>query len=566
MRRRLQLTMLLLCVAIAMGAQKKGTASARKTPQRTTQRKAAPATQRRTKTQRRTTTQRTKSPVTTTTNKATQQRVKQQGAKAAQEAKKAALGSKAVKNLESERQKVQNEIKEQQKRLAGNERTVKQKMEELMVIGSEIADKVKTIDTIRHDITTLDGSIALLGVQLDTLQRQLEQRKERYMASMRYMRRTRSIESKLLFIFSARNFTEMFRRQRFVHEYASYQRAQGEAVKSKQDEIAKKQEELKQKKQQKDALLARDVKERKLLEEKQEEQQQKVNSLKKEQKTIHAIIADQRKKDAALNAEIDRIVAREMELARQRAEEEARQQAAIEAARKQAEELARKKAAAEAAARENARRIAEAKAKEDQLKAQARAAARRNAQEKAAAERAARAAESERQKLERRAAEEAKVREREITEAKRSSTEVFTISSEDRRISGSFERNRGRLPIPITGGYRIVTHFGQYCPPGTTGVVLDNKGINLKGQGDANVQSIFDGEVSYIVDIGGQKTVLVRHGSYISVYCNLSSVRVRKGDKVKTRQALGTLAAGDLLHFQLRKEKQKLNPEVWLGR
>jgi septal ring factor EnvC (AmiA/AmiB activator) len=453
----------------------------------------------------------------------------------------------------------------EERRLLNNERDVKQRLQNLMMIDNEIADKQKSIDTIRRDITSLDGSIALLNTQLDTLRRQLEERRQRYMSSMRYMRRNRSIESKLMFIFSAHNFTQMYRRQRFVREYAAYQRAQGEAVKIKQQEVEQKQQELVEKKRQKDVLLARDVREHQQLEEKQTEQKKVVSSLQREQKTIQGIIADQRKKDAALNAQIDRVIAIEVEKARKRAEEEARREMAAEEARRRAEELARKKAAAEAAAREDERRIAAAKAKEERLKQEARAAARKNAQAKAAAERAAKAAEAERVNVERRAAADAKVREREITEAKRSSTEVYTVSKEDRRISGSFERNKGRLPIPITGPYRIVTRFGQYSPTGTK-VTLDSKGISIKGQGDANVRSIFDGEVSYVANMGGQMVVLVRHGSYISVYCNLSSVSVKIGDKVSTRQTLGRLSAGNILQFQLRKEIVKLNPEVWLGR
>jgi septal ring factor EnvC (AmiA/AmiB activator) len=59
---------------------------------------------------------------------------------------------------------------------------------------------------------------------------------------------------------------------------------------------------------------------------------------------------------------------------------------------------------------------------------------------------------------------------------------------------------------------------------------------------------------------------MVRHGSYISVYCNLRSVSVQRGQRVSTRQALGAIAADNILQFQLRRETAKLNPEAWLGR
>ena len=60
--------------------------------------------------------------------------------------------------------------------------------------------------------------------------------------------------------------------------------------------------------------------------------------------------------------------------------------------------------------------------------------------------------------------------------------------------------------------------------------------------------------------------VMVRHGAYISVYCNLSSVSVSKGQKVSTRQALGNVGPDHILQFQLRRGTTKLNPETWLGR
>ena len=144
------------------------------------------------------------------------------------------------------------------------------------------------------------------------------------------------------------------------------------------------------------------------------------------------------------------------------------------------------------------------------------------------------------------------------------------LTPEERQLSGNFEANRGRLPVPLTGPYRIAAHFGQYRVEGLSHVTLDNKGVNYSGQAGARARSVFDGVVTAVFAFGGTKNVLIRHGSYISVYCNLSSVIVSKGQKVKTRDLIGTPANDDnghpLLHFQLRKETAKLNPEVWIGR
>ena len=448
----------------------------------------------------------------------------------------------SIKGLKNERAQIKKQIVAQQQKLRKNERDVKERLKNLMVINSEIADKRRTIDTIRRDITHLDGNITKLNSQLDVLGKELNDRKQKYVKSMRYMHRNRSIQSQLMFIFSAKNFSQMYRRMRFMREYASYQRAQGEEVKTKQVEVTEKHQQLTATKKQKSNLLYKGEQERRSLEGKQVEQQKVVNSLQKQQKTIQGIIAQQQKRDAAINAQIDRLVAIEVEKARQRAIAEAKRKAAEEAKRaeaerkRKAEELARKQA-------ELARKQKEAEA-------------------------AKRKAEEQRNEEDRKAIAEAKKLEREVEVAKKEQAKplIYNLDSEDRRISGSFESNRGRLPMPITGGYRIVSHFGQYNVEGLNNVRLDNKGINILGSAGAKARSIFDGEVSAVFSMGGVTGVMVRHGSYISVYCNLSSVSVHRGQKVSARQVLGSVGQDNILQFQLRKERAKLNPEAWLGR
>ena len=254
--------------------------------------------------------------------------------------------------------------------------------------------------------------------------------------------------------------------------------------------------------------------------------------------------------------------------------------AAAEKKRREAE-IARKKAAAEAAARENARRIEEARqreiaAKEAARKAAAAEQAARQAQReqaakdaaaaKAVAEQRAKEAEVARQAAERKEkvdAERAKV---EITKVEEQQENIQKFSTVDRMMNNGFESNRGRLPMPITGSYKIVSHFGQYNVEGLKGVTLDNKGINIMGQNGCQARAVYDGEVSAVLSYGGSTVVMLRHGAYISVYANLKSASVSRGQKVSTRQILGVVGIDNILQFQLRKERTKLNPEAWLGR
>ena len=491
---------------------------------------------------------------TTVTKKTTPKKTSTKKSSSKKTTKKTAPAQKksgvTVNSLKNEQAQVRQQIKEQERRLRANELDVKNRLQNLMVINNEIVDKRRTIDTIRGDITRLDGNIHLLEAQLKMLERELDERKQRFSKSMRYMHRNRSIQSQMMFIFSAKNFSQMYRRLRFVREYAAYQKAQGEAVESMQTQVAEAFEELKTSKRQKNDLLYRGEQEKRSLESKQVEQEKVVNSLKKQQKTIISIIDKQKKRAEA-----------------KRKAEEARRKAEAEAAKKRAEELARKKAEAEAAARENARRIAEAKAREEKAKAEARAAAKKTAEEKAAAERAAREAEKARLAAERKAKEEAKAHEKEVAAVKKSAEKIYTVSSEDQRLSGNFESNRGRLPMPITGSYQIVHRFGTNHVDDVKGhVTLDKKGIDIKAQPGSPVRSIFDGEVSAVFGYAGTTVVIIRHGNYLSVYCDLASVSVSRGQKVSARQTIGRLGSEGLMQFQLRRGNDKLNPEGWLSR
>jgi len=431
-----------------------------------------------------------------------------------------------VQDLEKQRKQIQQQIKEQERRLANTQQDVKKRLQNLMMLNTEIAGKRRTIDTIRHDISNLEDEIEMLSLQLEKLQKELEDCKEKYVKSMRYMHRNRSAQSQMMFIFSADNLTQMYRRLRFMREYAAYQHVQGDEVKAQQEAVNVKFQEIALAREKKTQLLAKGERERVALEGKQTEQQNVVKTLQKEQKTIQNIIAQQKKKDAALNAQIDRLIAEEVARQKARAEAEARRRA-------------------EAAARE--RELAEARAREEKARAEAKTAKDKKSREEA--ERRVREAEEKR-----------------VAAQRKAESMPMIAPSEDTRISGNFESNRGRLPMPITGAYRIVSHFGQYNVEGLRNVTLDNKGINIKGENGAQARSIFDGEVSGVFSFGGTMVVMVRHGSYISVYCNLVSVNVHRGQRVSTRQALGRVGADNILQFQLRKETTKLNPESWLGR
>ena len=505
--------------------------------------------------------------VTTNNKKRTTTPKRPAGKKTTTKGKAPSYSTPAIKGLQAERNQIQQKIRQQEQALRANQADVKKRLQDLLVLNTQIDERQKNIEGIQKDIHGIDNNIGILTVQLQNLQSQLDEHKEKYIKSLQYSAKHHNVQENMMFIFSAESLTQLYRRMRFVKEYAAYQKAQGDIIKMKQQQIGEKNQQLKVVKGQKNTLLYKGQQEKKALEGQQGEQKKVVASLQQQQKTIQSVIAEQRQKDAELNKKIDALIAEEVAKARARAAAEAkrRAEAAAEAKRK-AEELARKKAAAEAAARENARRIAEAKAREERLKAEARAAERAaDAAKRKEAEQLAREAEAARVATERKAQAEEERNQRDISNARKSVEDAQRMNSVDRMMSGGFEANKGRLPMPITGSYRIVSHFGQYNVEGLKNVTLDNKGINILGSSGCQARAIYDGEVSAVFGFSGSMVVMVRHGAYISVYCNLRSVNVSKGQKVSTRQTLGAVGADNILQFQLRRETAKLNPEAWLG-
>ena len=141
----------------------------------------------------------------------------------------------------------------------------------------------------------------------------------------------------------------------------------------------------------------------------------------------------------------------------------------------------------------------------------------------------------------------------------------------DYELSGRFDQNMGRLPYPIRGGV-VIDRYGVHAHPTQKGLTINNKGVNIAGERGAAVHCVFEGTVSRIFFFQGlNNNVMIRHGNFITVYSNLASVHVKTGDKVTTGQVIGRIPDSDndddcMLHFEIWKETQNLNPESWLRR
>ena len=417
-----------------------------------------------------------------------------------------AQSSRLIKELESKRGELQKQIADTESLLKNTKKDVGSQLNSLASLTGQIEERKRYILAINNDVEALERELSVLERQLRTLQRDLQDKKKKYESSVQYLYRNKSIEEKLMFIFSAKSLGQTYRRLRYVREYATYQRLQGEEILKKQEQIKKKRAELLQVKTAKENLLKEREDEKQKLEDQEKQKREMVANLQKKQKGLQSEINKKRREANQLNARIDKLIAEAIDRARKRAAEEARREAA-----------ARKKSEAKEGKSTSASPGTETKKKAEPL-------------------------------------------------------EAYSMSKADRELSGNFVSNRGKLPMPISGPYIITSHYGQYAVEGLRNVKLDNKGIDIQGKPGAQARAIFDGKVAAVFQLNGLFNVLIRHGNYISVYCNLSSASVKSGDTVSTKQAIGQVFsdASDngrtVLHFQLRKEKDKLNPEPWLNR
>lgn len=420
-----------------------------------------------------------------------------------------AQNSKQVKALQKQKSELQRTLDKSKAQLQKTQKDVQTGQRDLSFLRMQLDSRLDYIRELEDDMNNLDAEIASLQEDIVGIDRELRIKREKYKQALLYARRQREYSSPLMFVLSAKTLTQMYRRARYARKYVRYQRDLGKQIQEKQSEMFEAQNALLQSKSHMTRLLREVMTQRKELNQQQLQQNEKVTVLKQQQTGLANKVAKQQKQLKDLNKKIDELIAYEIEQARKRAEEEARKKAQAEAAKKK------------------------------------------------------------------KATSSGKSTPTKKTTPSKGNTNVSAksqswLTAEDNQLNGSFAQNKGRLPVPITGQYMLGNRYGVYNVPGLKDVKLDNKGTNFIGKTGAKARSVFDGVVSAVFQFAGTKNVLVRHGSYISVYCNLSSVSVAKGQKVKARDILGSIAndgnGNFVLHFQLRKETTKLNPEAWIAR
>ncbi len=376
----------------------------------------------------------------------------------------------SIADLQKKKQDAAKEIQTTTRLLNEVQQSQKASLNRLQLLNNQINQRNTIISSIAGEISLYNQFIENNQMVITMLDSDIKQIKKEYSELIRSAYRNRNAYDQLLFLLSAENFNQAYRRYIYLKQYTDYRKNQAEIITSIQAVLSEKTVKLEELKATKQQLVNETRQEAQQLAGEKSQKDREVQKLQKEQKTLRQKLDQQRKIEQQLENEIQQII-----------EEEARK-------------------------------------------------------------------------------------------TKTEPSVGFALTPEQKLIGESFVQNKKRLPWPVERGI-ITERFGIHQHPVLSNVQIRNNGINISTETGAKVRAVFNGEVSRVFGItGGNTAVIIRHGKYMSVYSNLREVTVKKGDKIATKQEIGTVYTDaddgnkSTLKFQIWLESQKLDPEQWIGR
>lgn len=407
--------------------------------------------------------------------------------------------------LQKKKEQLLKEIKNTQELLKTTKNNKQNSLAELNAVNKELELRKKVIQTSQSQVNLFNKQIIQSNEEVKKKTAELEQLKKEYAQAVVQTYKYNKFSDKLLFILNAKSFSESFRRINYLRQYAIHREKQAKDIADKTNEIKNSIAELNKKKEEKVVVLSAQLEEKKDLDKTQLEKNKIVANLKQEESKLQATLANKQKEAKKLDTQIATIIKKEIEAA------------------KKAAELAAKKAAEEAA-------------------------------KKAALEK-----------------EKNKTTTSSSTTTKTTTTSTPvkpTFTPEYTKLSSSFMSNKGKLPWPVEKGY-ISKSFGKYNHPDLSGVIIENNGIDIHTEANSSVRCIFEGTVVGIIDNPVfQNAVIISHGEYFTVYSKLGNVTVSKGQKVSTKQTIGSVYSDidnhSEVHLEVWKGSDKLNPALWI--
>lgn len=381
------------------------------------------------------------------------------------------ISSDQQKKLEAQRTKLMNEIKQINNLLFSNTKIRKNAIDEVEDIQVRLNVRSELIKVTNMQANLLIRRININQRNIDNQRKELDELKKEYAKMIQKSYASKSLQNRLMFLFSSENFLQAYRRIQYLKQYARYRRNQGLEIAEKTKLLQNLNKILIEENEIKIRLINENRVVQQKLAEEQKKQQDLINTLRVKQKSLKLQIAKKQKQREKINKEINRLI----------------------------------------------------------LKA--------------------------------------------IAESNRISgktvKDVFQLTPESKLIAKNFQENKGRLPWPLEKGV-ITQGFGRQRHPVVKTTIIQSNGVTISTEPFAKVRAVFDGEVMSIIIIkGSNPSVLIRHGSYITLYTNLSKLYVKKGEKVTSKQVIGevftNLQTGKTqLQFGIFNNIKALNPKDWV--
>ena len=389
--------------------------------------------------------------------------------------------------LEERKAQIQKEIRENEELLQSVKKKEKSALTVFVIQTNKIKLKENLIHTTERQTKLLSNDMYINQVQINKLKKQLAILKEDYARMIEKSYKSRSEQSRAMFILSSESFLQAYKRVQYMKQYTNYRKLQGEEIASKSTELTVYNGKLNVQKTAKQKLIAENEKERISLEKEKREQEKLVKSIKKDKNKIASEIKKKQQEARNIDRQIDRLI----------------REAIAEANRK--------------AAAENAKANPTAT----------------------------------------------------VSKAATSSSRII-LTAESKILADNFKANRGKLPWPVEKGF-VSLGYGDQPHPIYPSLIVHNSGVEITTDQGANARAVFAGVVTSVIVLSPvNKAVMIQHGDYFTVYQNLSSVNVSKGDKVSTKQSIGRVRTNGetgrtVLKFTISQNTTYNNPATWIN-
>ena len=358
--------------------------------------------------------------------------------------------------------------------LSNTKRKEKNVLNELKDLKDKIKTRERLITSITNESNELGNEIYLNQLEINQNNRDLKALKKEYSEMIFKSYKSKSQNSRVMFLLSSENFYQGYKRFQYMKQYTSFRKKQGEKIQQKTIALQVLTDTLQLKKELKQRLLSEKKEGQLLVEKEKREQENLLTSVKKKESKYRKQIRKFQREEARIDALIDKAI-----------------RAAIAASNKKS--------------------------------------------------------------------------------GKSSKVAEFTLTAEAKVLASKFTSNKGKLPWPVEKGY-VSTYYGRQPHPIVKTATIQSNGVRITTNKGSKARAVFEGTVLQVqVMSGNRKAVLIQHGNYITVYKNLENISVRKGDKVKTKQVIGTIFTDKItdktiLGFVLSNNAKTENPRNWIYR